>query len=321
VIRRLQLATGTGCAFVALLLGYWVAGHALGRTFGRGYLSAGRQATPAAAAIVRAATLPRVVFWAWERPEDLRFLVKGQAAVAFLAKTIYLHAPANDGAASDGAIGSGLVFTVRPRLQPLRISPGTPLVAVVRIENPGVSSGWQAERAAPFGTASVSSAAPSERLASEIAALQFLPGVSGIQIDFDAPTSMHPLYAALLRKVRQKLQPDFSLSITALASWCIGNHWLEQLPAGTIDEAVPMLFRMGPDAGEVARFLQSGREFPVAACRSSLGLSTDERVSAEIVNGRFAGLAANFREKRVYVFSPRSQTAALAEPILEEWHP
>ena len=36
-----------------------------------------------------------------------------------------------------------------------------------------------------------------------------------------------------------------------------------------------MLFRMGPDARNVAAYVESGNEFKVGACRTSLGLSMD----------------------------------------------
>src|SRR5262245_21459877 len=67
-------------------------------------------------------SFPRVILWAWERPEDLRFLSPDQAGVAFLARTIRF----------DGR----RVYT-RARLQPLLFAPGTPLMAVVRIESAG----------------------------------------------------------------------------------------------------------------------------------------------------------------------------------------
>jgi hypothetical protein len=158
-------------------------------------------------------------------------------------------------------------------------------------------------------------------LASEIAGMQSISGVSAIQIDFDAPASAHPFYAALLEDVRRKLPPRLPLSITALASWCIGDPWLGQLPPGTIDEAVPMLFRMGPDAGNVLKFLHSGDDFPIAACRGSLGLSTDETFSNELLTAGSAFRTFHPREKRVYVFAPRSWTPSAAQTILEELQP
>src|ERR1700682_2345616 len=54
--------------------------------------------------------LPRIMLWAWERPEKLDFINSREIGVAFLARTIRIH--------------GGLV-TVRPRLQPLVVAPGT----------------------------------------------------------------------------------------------------------------------------------------------------------------------------------------------------
>src|SRR5689334_1883248 len=62
---------------------------------------------------------PRIVLWAWERPENLEFINPREIAVAFLAKTIRLRAEET---------------LVKPRFQPLKFAPGTELIAVVRIE-------------------------------------------------------------------------------------------------------------------------------------------------------------------------------------------
>lgn len=277
----------------------------------------------------RLGKLPPVTFWAWERPEDLRFLLSNQAGVAFLVKTIYLQSHSPDSSESSPS------FVVRPRLQPLRISPGTPLTAVVRLESshglpreaffkntptitplhPEVSRDQQAPALDP------SSSVIFQRVAAEISDLQNIPSVQAIQIDFDAAISERPFYAALLSEVRRRLPPSMPLSITALASWCIGDPWLEKLPAGTIDEAVPMLFRLGPDAQDIVKFLRSGKEFPVTSCRGSLGLSTDEPLSRDVLSGAFRGASPALRQKRVYVFSPRAQTQSAAQSVLEEWHP
>ena len=63
--------------------------------------------------------MPRKIIWAWERPEDLRFLDPNKFGVAFLAQTVFLE---ND--------------TVAPkrRRHPLDVSPGTYMIAVTRIE-------------------------------------------------------------------------------------------------------------------------------------------------------------------------------------------
>src|SRR5579884_2097798 len=66
--------------------------------------------------------LPRVMLWAWERPEDLRFIKPGSAGIAFLARTVWMD---------------GDNVSARPRLQPLRYTPDTLLMAVVRLESAG----------------------------------------------------------------------------------------------------------------------------------------------------------------------------------------
>jgi hypothetical protein len=65
------------------------------------------------------ARLPRLVIWAWERPEDLGTL-GSDIGVAFLAQTI---------------TASGAEIAVEPRRQPLRVGDSTVLVAVTRIES------------------------------------------------------------------------------------------------------------------------------------------------------------------------------------------
>src|SRR6478672_6345623 len=65
-----------------------------------------------------AASPPPLMFWAWERPGDLRGL-PNSAGAAFLAVSIHLH---------DGAVRAV------PRFQPLQLSPGAFRMAVIRID-------------------------------------------------------------------------------------------------------------------------------------------------------------------------------------------
>jgi len=263
------------------------------------------------------AALPNLFFWAWERPEDLRFLESKNAGVAFLAKTIYVPVPNEE---PRGGAGGSLF--VRPRLQPLRVAPGTPLIAVVRIETragrqPVSSIAADHPSSSPFTFTPLQQ----EHLIDEIIDLQRLPNIRAIQIDFDATLSERASYASLLKDLRHNLPTSLPLSITALASWCIGDPWLEQLPPGTIDEAVPMLFRMGPDSGSVAKFLRSGDDFRVSACQSSLGVSTDELLSDGLLKRTLPNMPSDWHAKRVYVFAPRAWTAPAAEGVLKEWQP
>jgi hypothetical protein len=204
---------------------------------------------------------PRVFVWAWERPENLESLDPRAAGVAFLARTVFLR--------------NGMA-TVRPRLQPLRYHSGAVLMAVVRVEASG-----------PLPAESEAAAA--------IAGASYLQGVRALQVDFDATRSQRAFYRRMLGEVRRRMPGGMPLSITALASWCEGDRWMAGLP---VSEAVPMLFRMGTNAGVAA-----SRD---PLCGSSVGVSTDEP------------LAAPPRGRRVYVFHPRAWSAEELRAAVQE---
>lgn len=212
--------------------------------------------------------VPPLVLWAWERAEDLRFLDSGRVGVAFLAGTVRLGA--------DG-------MTFKPRMQPLRVSPQTKLVAVVRIET--------AARAAHKSAGAGLNSSLAQKVAAAIVRAAEGPQVVAVQVDFDATVSQRAFYREVLVDLRREMPASMPISITALASWCIGDRWMEGLP---VDEAVPMLFRVGKGQGEVSSFLRSGRDFREPMCRGSLGVSLDEPWR-QLPAGR-----------RVYAFSPRA---------------
>jgi hypothetical protein len=205
---------------------------------------------------------PRIVLWAWERPEDLRFLAGQNVGVAFLAATVRL---------------SGGATQILRRRQPLLVDPATPLMAVVRVET---TRGAKAALSAEQLDAVVTTALRATEL----------PRVSAVQIDSDAAASERAFFRKALGELRSRLDPRTGLSFTALASWCAGDRWLEGVP---VDEAVPMLFQMGPDAAALRARAAGGRLAP--ECRESIGLSTGE--AAVPAAGR-----------RVYLFSPESWT-------------
>ena len=181
------------------------------------------------------------MLWAWERPEDLRFLEPDEAEVAVLAATIRLRAEHAD---------------AHPRRVPLQVNPGARVTAVVRIEmgeNPALSPRQRA------------------RTVEWIREIAARPQYVGLQIDFDAPVSARAFYRELL----EDLRPGFErLTMTALASWCFEeDSWLRDLP---VDEVTPMLFRMGPGGGVYLRRLEREGAFPEPGCRASVGIATDE---------------------------------------------
>ena len=153
--------------------------------------------------------VPGLVLWAWERPEDLRFIDPKTTGVAYLAATVSLQ--------TDGSVRYHF------RQQPLRVPDAVARIAVVRIESP-------ARYIFPDPA----------KLAPGIASATRYPHVAALQIDYDARASERPFYRALLAELRRNT--DLPIGITALASWCDGDSWLAGEP---ISEAVPMFFRMG----------------------------------------------------------------------------
>lgn len=190
---------------------------------------------------------PSVVFWAWERPEDLRFLPDA-VGVAALDATINLT-PAGP--------------RVAPRRQPIALRPNQWRMAVVRVQSRPRGQALSTEaRAAVLDV--VLRAARRE-------------GVRGVQIDYDAPLSQRGAYRELWTAVRAALGSSRWLSMTALASWCVGDRWLDDA-AMPVDEVVPMVFTMGRGGAPVLDALRARREMPSRACRESVGWAEGEPV-------------------------------------------
>ncbi len=188
--------------------------------------------------------LPHVMLWAWERREDLSFIDPQKVGVAYLAGTLHL---------------TGDRVVMLPRLQPLIVPRDAVVIAVIRIE---------ADRL-PAPTMSPRQRADAARAIAHMA--RYSP--AAIQIDFDATRSQRRFYLDLLADLRSRLPPAMPLSITALASWCIYDDWIADLP---VDEAVPMLFRMGADSAAIDEFLRRGGDFAPALGRYGVGVATDE---------------------------------------------
>jgi len=208
---------------------------------------------------------PEIVLWAWERPENLLFLRDDKVKVAYYAGTITF---------AEGKT----IFT--PRRQLLMVRPEIQLTAVVRIENK--------EKICPDARQT----AEAIRFIAKICAER---KVSGCQVDFDCKSSEVGFFKNLITELRKELPSPLSLSITALASWCHTGSWVESLP---IDEAIPMLFRMGVD-DQLVRNNLTGQSFLKAdTCRKSVGISLDEPLPP-----------ANYlKDRRIYLFNPRPWT-------------
>lgn len=197
------------------------------------------------------------MLWAWERPEDLRFIDPAKTGVAFLAQTLTLE--------SDEV-------RFRPRRQPLKVPDGVYLVAVTRIDSVKL-----AERRPAFSDRQI------EQLSGLVVKTLENPGVRGVQIDFDAVVSERGFYRDLVSDVRRALPRGTHLSMTALASWCVGDLWLQDMD---VDEAVPMAFVMGADSERIRAYLNSGIEWREPLCTESYGISVDEPPIPGLVPGR-----------------------------------
>lgn len=205
------------------------------------------------------------MLWVWQRPQDVRFLDPQKVGVSLLVQTVWL---------SEAGVG------VEPNLNRSLFPQGTWLMACTRIQvEHNVVPQMTAEQA--------------DEVAERLASTAQIPGVRAIQVDFDATASQRAFYHEVLQRLRLRLPKGYPVSITALASWCATGDWLRNLP---VQEAVPMLFRMGLGRS-LARFAEAGGIFREPICRGSAGIATDEPTS---VSGN----------RHVYVFDPKGWTEA-----------
>jgi hypothetical protein len=202
-------------------------------------------------------TMPKKILWAWERPEDLQFLDRNEFGVAFLAQTLFLES-------------AEVVY--KPRRQPLEVAPETYLIAVTRIETSKI--GGKRPNFSPDQL---------EKIVNLVKNTLELPNVKAVQIDFDAMGSERKFYREFIKKLRNRLPNNFPLTMTALASWCVGDAWFNDFP---VDEAVPMAFQMGADNDRIRAYLADGNDWREPLCRGSYGLSVDEPLNASFENER-----------------------------------
>lgn len=204
------------------------------------------------------------VLWAWERPEDLRF-ADPDVTVAVLAGTVRL---------------AGESVAWQPRLQPALLAPLTRVAGVVHLEvDRGVPLAWtlpQRRKAAALALAALRD-----------------PRFQEVQVDFEVRASERRVLLELLADVRAGLPAGRHLSMTALASWCDTESWIDAAP---VDEVVPMLFRMGQHAEPLRQRLSAGGDLRQRRCRASLGVATDQPPGA-VPAGR-----------RIWIFNPKPWT-------------
>ena len=189
------------------------------------------------------AQLPAHMLWAWERPEDMRWL-PASVGVAYVASTVLLR---------------GEEALVHPRTAPLLLAYGAAAVPVLHVD-----ASWRVPPAL--------SERQSARIVQELLRVAQRGNRNVVQLDFEVRRSQRPFLARTMAEIRRQLDPRIALSVTALASWCLDDAWL---PAGVADEVVPMAFRMGPGQHELRRRLQR-QGYSQSYCRNAAGYASDE---------------------------------------------
>lgn len=197
-------------------------------------------------------TLPNKILWAWKRSEDLSKINPSEFGVAYLACHVFIQ-------------GENIKW--QSRNQPLKVPPNTVVVPTIRID---VDRG---EKPA-FSEKQI------EKIVQLIERSNTAPNLGQVQIDYDALESERPFYNSLLKRLRKTLPESIPISITALASWCLFDNWIKDLP---IDESVPMMFSLGKDRDKVLRYFRQGRDFIDPRARQSLGLSLEDTPVNELM--------------------------------------
>ena len=163
-------------------------------------------------------------------------------AVAYVVQTITLR---------------GATVRIDPRPRPQRASPASGVIGSTRIE-------------VPAGAAIDLSHGQVDQLAYAIADTAEIPLVGAVQVDFDATIAQRCFYRDLIHRVRSLLPAEVPLSMTAIASWCMDDDWVSDLP---IAEVVPML-RMGHEWKAAAKRAREEGRAAEGPCRNALGLGS-----------------------------------------------
>jgi diketogulonate reductase-like aldo/keto reductase len=142
------------------------------------------------------------MLWAWETPEDLRGIDVSQTGVALLV----------------GEIRLGDDVTVRARMQPVVLEPGTWVMAVARVEPTAKFVDSETMRA---------------KTAKAIVGVAAQRGVGGVQVDFDATATQRDFYAAVLREVRRAKRKGVTPAQFALAWLLAQKPWIVPIPSTT----------------------------------------------------------------------------------------
>lgn len=182
-----------------------------------------------------------LVLWSWQRADDLSFVDK-DVVVAPLVASIFVD--------KNGV-------SVQPRTNVLKLSENAQIIPVIRLEiSPNIQVDDEQIDAIVHHIGSFAASCKSNM----------------VQIDFDAAKSQRTLYEKLLVKLRSSL-PNIKISITALASWCVGDAWIDKLP---ITHAVPMLYNLGEHADDFKKYFKDKKQWKAAKCQGYIGFEQSD---------------------------------------------
>ncbi|MDP4725474.1 MAG: hypothetical protein NWS47_04215 [Alphaproteobacteria bacterium] len=182
-----------------------------------------------------------LVLWSWQRKDDLSFVDKG-VVISPLVASIFVD---NKG-----------VF-VCPRGNVLKLGENAQIIPVVRLE---ISPDIYVDDA------------HIDTIIHHIKSFIVSCKADAIQIDFDATKSQRSLYEKLLVKSRSSL-PQVNVSITALASWCVGDTWIDKLP---ITHAVPMIYNLGEHVDDFKKYFKDKKQWRSKKCQGFIGFEQSD---------------------------------------------
>lgn len=232
---------------------------------------------------------PKITIWAWERNEDLRFIDPKEVEVAYFAGNIYLQ-------------GERVRF--RPRTHKLLLPRQTKTTPVFRIET------IRASEPLSHSSADIVAEIISKQL-SERSSAAGSSSIQQVQLDFDALEDERAYYRLLLERMRHRVPPKTKISITALTSWLMHDRWLSR---GCADEAVAMLFSMGPGKGTVLERIEDTKLDTGAGLDIAIGISANEIETNKTL--RSAGVLKSAGS--IYIFNSRPWTERRFKAIKNE---
>lgn len=216
---------------------------------------------------------PSLVLWTWDRREDLSFIHPDRTKVAALRATL--------------KVSSQGQYWLESRHSPYSVPAHTQQIAVFRLE---ISTKASVDADTLF------------KMTHDIKSLS--ASTSEIQLDFDATQSQRPFYHHLIQALREL---GFKkISITALASWCAHERWLDTL---NIDYAVPMVYNLGVDSIKLKNILLKNPSWKSLKCRGNFGLLPQdvEKLTPKMLTS-----------SKIFIFNPHKWDKTLYETLLRK---